>query len=131
MTKNSIKRTLLATTFVIASAASAMAGDNSYCREFTKNIIIDGKKQNAYGTACLQEDGSWKIASKEEPRASNDNKVVKKVIYTTSYYNRYRAPVRITFGESYNRKYDHRKRSARRHHRRNNYKVVYRLNRHY
>jgi surface antigen len=33
----------------------------SYCREFQNNVTIDGKKENAYGTACRQPDGSWKV----------------------------------------------------------------------
>lgn len=32
-----------------------------YCREFQRDIIIDGKPERAYGTACLQPDGTWKI----------------------------------------------------------------------
>jgi hypothetical protein len=31
------------------------------CREFEQTVVIDGKPQNAYGTACRQADGSWKI----------------------------------------------------------------------
>jgi len=34
---------------------------SAYCREYTKNILVDGKEQKAYGTACLQDDGSWRI----------------------------------------------------------------------
>jgi len=39
--------------------------DNSgqYCREFTQTVTIDGRRQEAYGTACRQPDGSWKIVS--------------------------------------------------------------------
>jgi surface antigen len=33
----------------------------SYCREFQNDVTIDGKKENAYGTACRQPDGSWKV----------------------------------------------------------------------
>lgn len=33
----------------------------SYCREFMQKVIVAGKTQEAYGTACRQEDGSWKI----------------------------------------------------------------------
>ena len=33
----------------------------SYCREFQNNVTIDGKKENAFGTACRQPDGSWKV----------------------------------------------------------------------
>lgn len=32
-----------------------------YCREYQQTIVIGGKEQNAYGTACRQPDGSWKI----------------------------------------------------------------------
>ena len=31
------------------------------CREFTQTVSIGGKMQEAYGTACRQADGSWKI----------------------------------------------------------------------
>jgi surface antigen len=34
---------------------------NGYCREFQNTVTIDGKKENAYGTACRQPDGSWKV----------------------------------------------------------------------
>ena len=34
---------------------------NGYCREYTQTINIGGKTQRAYGTACRQEDGTWKI----------------------------------------------------------------------
>ena len=35
--------------------------DNRYCREFWKTVTIAGEKQQAYGTACRQADGSWRI----------------------------------------------------------------------
>ena len=31
------------------------------CREYETSVIIGGKKESAYGTACRQFDGSWKI----------------------------------------------------------------------
>lgn len=31
------------------------------CREYSHTVIIGGKKQQVYGKACLQTDGSWKI----------------------------------------------------------------------
>lgn len=34
-----------------------------YCREFQTEVTVDGQLQNGYGTACRQEDGSWKIVS--------------------------------------------------------------------
>jgi surface antigen len=35
--------------------------DGTYCREYTQNINVGGQKQQAYGKACRQPDGSWKI----------------------------------------------------------------------
>ncbi len=32
-----------------------------YCREYTQTIQVGGKTERAYGTACRQADGSWKI----------------------------------------------------------------------
>lgn len=37
--------------------------DGTYCREFTQTVIVGGQKESAYGRACRQPDGSWKIAS--------------------------------------------------------------------
>jgi surface antigen len=33
---------------------------NKYCREYRTVVDIAGKKQQMYGTACRQPDGSWK-----------------------------------------------------------------------
>lgn len=32
-----------------------------YCREFTQEIVVGGEKKKAYGRACRQPDGAWKI----------------------------------------------------------------------
>ena len=32
-----------------------------YCREFTRQALIDGHRQTIYGRACRQQDGSWQI----------------------------------------------------------------------
>ena len=32
-----------------------------YCREFQQTVTIGGRTAEAYGTACRQPDGSWKI----------------------------------------------------------------------
>lgn len=32
-----------------------------YCREFQQTVNVGGRSQQAYGTACRQPDGSWKI----------------------------------------------------------------------
>lgn len=34
-----------------------------YCREYQTTVTIGGKVQKAYGKACRQPDGSWKIKS--------------------------------------------------------------------
>jgi surface antigen len=34
-----------------------------YCREFTQEIWIGGRREEGYGTACREPDGSWKIVN--------------------------------------------------------------------
>src|SRR5258705_6199691 len=34
---------------------------SGYCREFQNDVVIGGKSEKAYGTACRQPDGSWKV----------------------------------------------------------------------
>jgi surface antigen len=31
------------------------------CREFTHTILVDGRKERGYGTACREGDGTWRI----------------------------------------------------------------------
>jgi surface antigen len=33
----------------------------AYCREYQTTIRVDGREENAYGTACRQADGTWKV----------------------------------------------------------------------
>lgn len=33
----------------------------AYCREFQQTITVGGKREQGYGKACQQPDGSWKI----------------------------------------------------------------------
>jgi surface antigen len=33
----------------------------TYCRPYSQEIRIDGQLQESYGTACLQQDGTWRI----------------------------------------------------------------------
>ena len=37
--------------------------DGSYCREFQQTVTIGGRTEEAYGTACRQPDGTWKLVS--------------------------------------------------------------------
>lgn len=34
-----------------------------YCREYSQTIQVGGKSEQAYGTACRQPDGNWKVVS--------------------------------------------------------------------
>lgn len=33
----------------------------AYCREYQTTVVVGGKTEQAYGTACRQPDGSWKV----------------------------------------------------------------------
>ena len=35
----------------------------TYCREYQTTVTVGGEEQKAYGTACRQPDGQWKIMS--------------------------------------------------------------------
>lgn len=39
------------------------AANGRYCREYQADIRVDGVPQPSYGTACLQPDGSWRVAN--------------------------------------------------------------------
>ena len=45
--------------YVIPTRTYTSHGQN--CREYTQTVKIGGKKQEAFGTACRREDGSWEI----------------------------------------------------------------------
>lgn len=47
------------------AAAPPPAADNGYCREYTREVMVDGQPSRAYGKACRQPDGSWRIVSQE------------------------------------------------------------------
>jgi surface antigen len=38
-------------------------GYSGPCREFSQRVFIDGRPETAYGVACRQPDGSWRIVS--------------------------------------------------------------------
>jgi surface antigen len=37
--------------------------NGQYCREYSQTVSVGGKSEQAYGTACRQADGTWKIVS--------------------------------------------------------------------
>lgn len=34
-----------------------------YCREYQQTIVVGGRSEQAFGTACRQPDGSWKVVN--------------------------------------------------------------------
>jgi surface antigen len=38
-----------------------VASTGEYCREFQQTVTVGGQNQQAYGTACRQPDGSWRV----------------------------------------------------------------------
>ncbi|MDD3181787.1 MAG: RT0821/Lpp0805 family surface protein [Alphaproteobacteria bacterium] len=45
----------------ITPVRDGYANDGAYCREFQQSISVGGQQKQAYGRACQQQDGSWKI----------------------------------------------------------------------
>lgn len=45
----------------ITPAPAAQRASGEFCREFQQTITVAGRSEQAYGTACRQLDGSWKI----------------------------------------------------------------------
>lgn len=37
--------------------------DGRYCREYQATVTVGGMPQPSYGTACLQPDGTWRVAN--------------------------------------------------------------------
>jgi surface antigen len=46
---------------VVATREGVNNTTGQYCREYQKSVTVGGETQQAYGTACRQPDGSWKI----------------------------------------------------------------------
>ncbi len=47
----------------ITSVRDGYTDSGRYCREFQTEVTVDGRPENGFGTACRQEDGSWRIIS--------------------------------------------------------------------
>lgn len=45
----------------ITPVRDGYANNGAYCREFQQTITVGGQKQQGYGRACQQPDGSWQI----------------------------------------------------------------------
>lgn len=88
---------------------ATIAPETKQCREFQRDVTIAGKTEKAYGTACLQPDGTWKQegATRPEPAAQAQSEVARSFPYQGlppgryyhghSYYPVYR-PYHYRFG---------------------------------
>ncbi len=48
---------------VVTAVRDGTTTDGRQCREFQQDVTIGGNKTDAYGTACMQPDGSWQVIS--------------------------------------------------------------------
>lgn len=47
----------------IKPTTTYQASSGQYCREYEQTINVNGKSELAYGTACRQQDGTWRITN--------------------------------------------------------------------
>ena len=47
---------------IVTTREGTMQG-GAYCREFQNTIVVGGRTEQAYGTACRQPDGAWRIVN--------------------------------------------------------------------
>lgn len=57
------RNTKTGASYTVVPTKDVTVDDNPYCREFRTTAMIAGKKQQMYGTACRQPDGTWKNVS--------------------------------------------------------------------
>jgi surface antigen len=50
-------------TYSVTPVRAYQTSSHRYCREYQTTVTVGGKVQRAYGHACRQPDGSWKIES--------------------------------------------------------------------
>ena len=84
--------------FAVSIAALAGSGGEAkaeQCREYTRTVYIGARAQEAYGTACLQPDGSWMIVGEGLGNDIPDN--VSNVNYIIHDNDRYITPNRVVY----------------------------------
>lgn len=77
--------------------AKAQAQD--YCREYTRTVYIGNREQVAYGTACYQPNGDWKIV--DETDQSRIGQRFRNEDVTDSYYQPVYQPVYQPISRTY------------------------------
>jgi surface antigen len=45
----------------VTPTSTQHASSGEYCREYEHEITVDGRKEIVKGTACRQNDGSWRV----------------------------------------------------------------------
>ena len=76
------------------------------CREFQETVMIDGKAQRAYGTACRQPDGTWKrVSTSDKPTTEAPVSSFPYQGYSSDYpaYPRYYPRYHFGFGYGHRR----------------------------
>jgi len=48
---------------MVVPVRDGQSSSGAYCREFQQTITVGGKTEQAFGTACRQPDGSWKVVN--------------------------------------------------------------------
>ncbi len=46
---------------VVYAPAPTRLRNDAQCREYQSTVMVGGRPQSSYGTACLQPDGTWRI----------------------------------------------------------------------
>ncbi|MCR9257111.1 MAG: hypothetical protein NXI16_13575 [Alphaproteobacteria bacterium] len=52
---------------IVAAPVDARPYSRDHCREYQREVTIGREAAIAYGTACLQQDGQWRIVSENPP----------------------------------------------------------------
>ncbi|MEX2650212.1 MAG: RT0821/Lpp0805 family surface protein [Alphaproteobacteria bacterium] len=47
----------------ITPTTTYQTASGEYCREYQQTVTVGGQTETAYGTACRQPDGSWKVVN--------------------------------------------------------------------
>ncbi|HCR85249.1 MAG TPA: hypothetical protein DIV86_01075 [Alphaproteobacteria bacterium] len=108
-----MKKYLLITAAIILGGLPFLArADSEYCREYTKDVYIGGRTQQAFGTACRLPDGTWRIKSQDfggeiGQEVTFIDEQPQQVNYVTRnyYYDTYPLPSRNIFSLSFGRPY--------------------------
>jgi len=48
----------------VTPTRSYPAANQSYCRDYTSNAVINGRGHRNFGTACRSDDGSWRVTKR-------------------------------------------------------------------